>query len=298
MSPTSFYANVTKFITEEEHHNVLKTLKKQIREGQIIVAETDKIKRFAILSPSQYLASGAIHTNNDMEISPNQIKRIQTTVNDHLWWFKGITNVGSNWKHEDRMAKNLKDKGEQSCNMVLLIKDHKKWSNSSNLPPPSRPVVSGNMGLNCHLSEMLSSILEPITSDANGSEIDSTTEMLARIKSLNSKMSKIDGPKNEYIFESSEPIPKSGAENVNVATPDEAPKKSKVPRGDIRFYGVPGKKSNHSTNLAKNVEKLRDSKIDGLLPNIADRVKAGYLVDVLEGGQPIKAPTKKPKKSI
>ena len=127
------------------------------------------------------------------------------------------------------MARNVQDKGEQSCNMVLLIKDHKKWSNSSNSPPPSRPVV--NMGLNCHLSEMLSSILEPITSDANGSEIDSTTEMLARIESLNSKFSKINGPKNEYSIESIEPIHKSEAENVNEVTPNEAPKKSKISRG-------------------------------------------------------------------
>ena len=38
------------------------------------------------------------------------------------------------------------------------------------------------------------------------------------------------------------------------------------------------------------IEKLRNSKLEGLLPNLADRVKAGHLIDVLEGNQPIKVP--------
>ena len=65
--------------------------------------------------------------------------------------------------------------------MVLLIKDHKKWSVDSGKPPP---VVSGNTGLNCHLSELLSHILELITSKYNGAEFDCTCQILKQIEDL------------------------------------------------------------------------------------------------------------------
>ena len=69
------------------------------------------------------------------------------------------------------MAKNVIDKGEQACPMILLIKDHKSWVPNFNEPPPSRPVVAGNCGLNSHLSELVSHIIEPITMESPGCEI-------------------------------------------------------------------------------------------------------------------------------
>ena len=116
--------------------NGLQSLKKRIKDGSIIICETDKSKRFATLSPSQYIESGNVHTKKDIEISPDQIKRLQNHVNDHVWWFNKIMNTGTNWGHDDRMAKNVMDKGEQACHMQLLIKDHKAWSPKSGTPPP------------------------------------------------------------------------------------------------------------------------------------------------------------------
>ena len=115
--------------------NGLQSLKKRIRDGSIIICETDKSKRFATLSPSQYIQAGNVHTMKDIEICPDQIKRLQNNVNDHVWWFNKIMNTGTNWGHEDRMAKNVIDKGEQVCHMQLLIKDHKGWSPGSGTPP-------------------------------------------------------------------------------------------------------------------------------------------------------------------
>ena len=56
-------------------------------------------------------------------------------------------------------------------------------------PPPSRPVISGNSGLNRHLSEMISLVIEPVASESKGFEADSTGEMLAKIDELNDKLS-------------------------------------------------------------------------------------------------------------
>ena len=46
---------------------------------------------------------------------------------------------------------------------------------------PTRPVVSGNRGINTHLSELLSEILEPVTNNMTSAEVLSTEEALNRI---------------------------------------------------------------------------------------------------------------------
>ena len=158
-APVSSESNLT-----PEQLAGLKSLKKRVRDGTLIISDTDKSKKFALLTPEQYLAAGEVHTSKDLEISPSEIKKIKNVVNDHTWWFKTIMNVRSNWSHEDRISKNVIDKGEQACQMVLLIKDHKKWSADLGKPPPSRPVVSGNTGLNCHLLELLLSQIRAVSS--------------------------------------------------------------------------------------------------------------------------------------
>ena len=103
------------------------SLKKRVKDGSLIVATTDKSKKFALLTREQYIKSGEIHTQKDIEISHSQVKRIQNTVNDHTWWLSEITNCGQNIDHHKRMNINLSDNGEQVCSMNLLLKDHKGW---------------------------------------------------------------------------------------------------------------------------------------------------------------------------
>ena len=47
----------------------LKSLKRRIKAGELVVCDTDKSRRFAILSRDQYVKSGLVHTVNDLEIS-------------------------------------------------------------------------------------------------------------------------------------------------------------------------------------------------------------------------------------
>ena len=107
------------------------------------------------MSRKQYIDSGMSHVAKDLQIEPHQVKKIQKSVNDHVYWAKEILQCGKNWDHFDRMSANLKDEGEQVCSMTLLVKDHKKWIPNAKEFPPSRPVISGNNGLNCHLSELV-----------------------------------------------------------------------------------------------------------------------------------------------
>ena len=72
--------------------------------------------------------------------------------------------------------------------MALLVKDHKTWRLDSDTPVPSRPVVSGNRGINTHLSELISEILEPMVLEMGGGEVASTEEALHAIDEVNKKI--------------------------------------------------------------------------------------------------------------
>jgi len=75
----------------------LKSLKKRVSKGDIVVTQIDKLKRFSVLTRQQYIESGMQHTKRDLEIDPKRVKRIQNTVNDHVKWLGEMSNLGSNW---------------------------------------------------------------------------------------------------------------------------------------------------------------------------------------------------------
>ena len=72
--------------------------------------------------------------------------------------------------------------------MVLLVKDHKHWDIESGKPVPTRPVVSGSRGVNTHISEWLSEIMEPIAARMKSAEVCSTEEVLSKIDKLNNEI--------------------------------------------------------------------------------------------------------------
>ena len=228
----------------------LKSLKKRIAAGEIIVCETDKSKRFCILTPKQYFESGLKHTKNDIEISPDKVKRVQNFVNDNVNWLREITRLGENWGHSDRMKKNLTDKGEQTCLMTLLMKDHKKWTQDSDLPVPSRPVVSGNSGLNCHLSELVAQIIEAIPYEQSGCEVDSTDYLIDLVKILNDKFkneeNRVKDTQSDSDYETNVPTMSDKQPQVDDKV---IPRKFDV--GDIRNFGKIGIKTDDSNEKKK-----------------------------------------------
>ena len=74
------------------------------------------------------------------------------------------------------------------CPLSLLFKDHKGWTVESGTVPPTRPVVGGHVGINVHISEIVSDILDPVVDNYVGSrEVISTEDLLARVELLNEK---------------------------------------------------------------------------------------------------------------
>ena len=164
-------------------------------------------------------------------------------------------------------------------------------------PPPSRPVVAGNCGLNSHLSELISLVLEPITLEADGCEINSTSEMLSRLDNINVKLSENKVSLNSN-FEASPNVKvhvdKSQVESkvsaVESTSQSSNISKSKVSKGDIRSFGKLGVKTSYkpkNKEIELRIKSLKQSS-NNLLPNLSDRMKAGLLLDVLEDNQPIK----------
>ena len=137
------------FNLSKSEQNGLKSFCNRLKAGEIVVASSDKSNRFVVLEKSQYIQSGTKHTANDQVIRDNEIVKIQTILNSHTSWLTDIFKMSSRWRQGDRMHKNITEKGEQTCPMICLIKDHKGWEYSPETPfPPSRPVIAGNMGIN------------------------------------------------------------------------------------------------------------------------------------------------------
>ena len=127
-----------------------------------------------------------VHCSNDLEISLTDVIRLQKYSNANVEWFHDILGSGEFWGHEDRIKKSSVDFGAQAAPLRLLLKDHKPYDIKSGDPVPSRPVVNGKSGYNCHLSEVLSMVLGPVAKEATGSEINSTMDLLSRVDSMNS----------------------------------------------------------------------------------------------------------------
>ena len=172
----------------ESERSDLKSLKKKVNNGNLLVCQTDKSGRFAILTRQQYLDAGYEHTKKDVEIEVAENEDVERTLNGHLKWFSKIVNMGEYWDQMDRNRRNLLNQGLAVCKMTLLIKDHKSWT--LNATPPSRSLMAGNKGGNTNMSEFLSIILEPVANESkNCMEVNSTDGLLAEIVKMNDENS-------------------------------------------------------------------------------------------------------------
>ena len=86
----------------------------------------------------------------------------------------------------------MEDVSEAVAPLYLLIKDQKGWKEDDNEPSPSRLVCSSNGGVNRHISEIISYVLEPLAHSLEGADIDSTGGMLEKIERSNEMFRKGD----------------------------------------------------------------------------------------------------------
>ena len=78
--------------------------------------------------------------------------------------------------------------GLSVCPLSLLYKDHKRWNCDKGGNPQTRPVAGGHLGMNLHISVIISEIVEPLVYTFDGGpEVISTEDLIARVEDLKMK---------------------------------------------------------------------------------------------------------------
>ena len=165
-------------------------LKSRIKEGSVVVTETDKSGKLAVVDMMSYQEMGQEHIAGDREISEKEVNETERKMNAHCAMLLKVTKMGSNWQHEDRHREsNIKHSGYVAP-MSLLVKDHKKVEEGK--LPKTRPVVSASEGIGTSFSNILSEIVEPLADSLTDSmEVISTEDFISRIEETNESLAKI-----------------------------------------------------------------------------------------------------------
>ena len=164
------------------------SLKKRVKEGELVVVPTDKTGKLCIMARERYEEAGAVHTSKDRKVSQDEVDEIEAEVNGNVSMLIKFFRLGQGWNQVRRVRETMLTGSQSICPLYLTFKDHKGWSASSGKPPPTRPIAGGNVGLNLSLSKIVSEVCEALALHAEDSkEIISTEDMIARIKGLNER---------------------------------------------------------------------------------------------------------------
>ena len=164
----------------------LKSLKKRVEEGEVVVMTTDKTSNFAVLGRERYIEAGLSHTGGDRVVTWEDMKSAQREVNGHISMLIKVFKIGKNWSHGERIRESMLGDSRETCPIHLLYKDHKGWDPSKGGVPPTRQVAGGNRGVNLYLSEIVSDILEPLVGMIEGGrEVISMEDLAANIEDMN-----------------------------------------------------------------------------------------------------------------
>ena len=106
----------------------MKSLKKRVKDGEIIIVPTDKSGNLAIMSRSTYLEAGLGHAKNDKEVTWREVKESQHDLNGHVSMLIKCFRIGAYWDHGWRVRETMMGNNQALCPLSLLYKDHKGWS--------------------------------------------------------------------------------------------------------------------------------------------------------------------------
>ena len=160
----------------------LKKLKKRCDEGEIVVCSTDKSGRLCVMPMEMYQELGRVHTAKDTEVDEKFVNDTQRRLNGHVsMWIKSL-DMGADWKHHDRLRETQINHSKCVAPFYLLVKDHKSG------PLSTRPVCGAVNGMDVHLSNILSPIIETVADEMKEKdEVISTDDALSRVNSFNDK---------------------------------------------------------------------------------------------------------------
>ena len=97
-----------------EEKQGLKSLQKCVANNELIICQTDKSGKFAVLTREQYITAGKVHTCKDQEITREVSENIERHLNGHKRWWESISNLSADWNQQDRAVRNLLNHGSVS----------------------------------------------------------------------------------------------------------------------------------------------------------------------------------------
>ena len=167
----------------------LKSLKTRIKNGELVVIPTDKTGKLAVLTRETYTLSGLEHTKKDRLVGWDEVQKSQTELNGHVSMLIKTFKISENWGHVERTRETMMGNSLNTCPVTLMYKDHKNWKPGCPGLPPTRQVIGGHVGINVHVSEIVSDIVEVVADHVKGGkEAVSTEDMIAGVENLNLKM--------------------------------------------------------------------------------------------------------------
>ena len=162
----------------------LTKLRKRVKQGDIVVSNTDETEKFSAFNKDAYIKMGMVHFQKNKAIPWEKYLDNQKILNGHCSSWASNLILGSDWGHKERARENIIIHSNSIAPMYLLTKDHKGKEGGLYR---TRPVISGAQGMSVHLNNVLSDILEPIDDSMPVVEMSlmSTEDSLNRIDMLN-----------------------------------------------------------------------------------------------------------------
>ena len=168
----------------------LRELREKIDKKEIVVFKTDKSGKLAVDTPENYSEAITVHTANDEEIDDSKLRKIETSMNDHLRQLNKIFEVGAKWNHQDRVAEASTSTNVPAPSLYGLRKDHKNVPpGGEEKGPPLRPICSAREAPNSRMSGFISKVIYDFADSIDDHhEVRSSEEMRAGFEEFNNNV--------------------------------------------------------------------------------------------------------------
>ncbi len=160
----------------------LTSLLRRKKEGEMIIAESDKGKTITVMSPECHHRIGMEMTQGDREIGDRKVRTTQRKMAAHGRALSKIFNVGESKgpNNQDRCFANA---SSEACSVPILKvarKTHKPLK--ANGDPKARAIVAADNCVTSRPGDVTTDVLEAVTAAGGGEECKRTEEMLHHLE--------------------------------------------------------------------------------------------------------------------
>ena len=98
----------------------LRSLKKRVADGNLVVLPTDKSGCFEVMSMETYVKAGMVHIKDDEEVGIEERRVNQKVVNGPVSMLLKVFRVGKECRHEGRWRESMISNSLEACQQDQL----------------------------------------------------------------------------------------------------------------------------------------------------------------------------------